>query len=544
MKLKTFLGLTTSVCILTGTLVSCNKAGGGGYKKLDKNISDEITVMMWSGDGTFMKDIGHKNISPQDLKGQNQAVVYAVAKAFNEVYPNVKINIFAKSGGPDDDAGSWAQHMENFKSEHGKYPDVFVSTNLVNDIAKGLVADLSVFADDPMYKSFNPSVMQMMNYYGFQAGLPQFILPHGVYINKSLAEQNNIDIPKVTWSIDDYTNFVSQGNTKDFWGAMDVPMEFLDTGTKDFRYRLAKHDGKDGNYININSDEVKSLLEYVPKWAKNAVWPQRDIENVSQEIMEEYGWWAFNFFTKNKILTLNGDPWMMGDAAHPDPNHWGAVQASDWDIYPRPSTKYQPNTIGVVIDPMAIHNYAMDDGNPEWSETEKNKLKTAYTFVSFWVGDSAAMKARAEQQFLDNTTLKTAMNDSFPLVTGAEFDRQMEIWYSTETHQRFADKNKMPGFQEVIRLWKEGQFWDISSKTYPYFIEEDGTTKTVVYEWDNIYNPDIVGARRTDSNWLDQVKAKLPDWNANMNARFKKAEQNLKDGLMKYYGFKESDFNK
>ena len=30
----------------------------------------------------------------------------------------------------------------------------------------------------------------------------------------------------------------------------------------------------------------------------------------------------------------------------------------------------------------------------------------------------------------DNGTMKYAINDSFPLVTGEEFDKQMEIWYN------------------------------------------------------------------------------------------------------------------
>ena len=31
----------------------------------------------------------------------------------------------------------------------------------------------------------------MMNYYGFQAGLPQYILPWGVFVNKELAEDGH-----------------------------------------------------------------------------------------------------------------------------------------------------------------------------------------------------------------------------------------------------------------------------------------------------------------------------------------------------------------
>jgi len=43
----------------------------------------------------------------------------------------------------------------------------------VGDVTKGLVADLSAFQNDPLYQTFNPAIMNMMNYYGFQGGLPQ-----------------------------------------------------------------------------------------------------------------------------------------------------------------------------------------------------------------------------------------------------------------------------------------------------------------------------------------------------------------------------------
>lgn len=531
--------LSLVLCMTAALFTGCGKK----YETLDKGISGEITVMVWSGSGQYMEDIGHQNLTAADFTGQNEAAIYAIAKAFNQKYPNIKINVFAKVGDPNANETPWAQELENFKAEHGKYPDVYASTDLAGDVARGLVADLSVFKDDPMYKSFNQSIMKMMNYYGFQAGLPQFIQPWGVYVNKELAEQNNIDTPPVDWNIDQYTAFATSGDNKNFWGAMDIPMSFINTGTKDFNYSLFNYSGE-GDHVNLNSEAVTDLLSYIPKWSKSAIWTQNDVGGVPAEVMDANGWWGYNFFKNNVCLSYDGDPWMMGDAANPTEGHWGTVQSSDWDIYPRPSTKYQENTIGIVLDPMAIHNYAMDDGNPEWSEDEQQKLKVAYTFGSFWAGSTEAMQARASQNFTDNGVEKTSLNDSFPLVTGEEFKKQMDIWYSTTTHERFKDVNKMPGFRKVVELWEKGQFWDVSDKAFPYYVMEDGTKKACAYEWVNVYQKDIAGALRTDPNWLDQVKAKLPDWNTTINARFVQAEQQLKDGLKNYYGYAEEDFNK
>ena len=514
------------------------------YDALDTSVTGEISIMLWSGDGQFQQDLGNKNLTKDDLTGQNNATIYAVAKAFNQIYPNVKINVFAKTGGPD----NWDQERENFKATYGNYPDIWASTDLTGDVSKGLVADLSIFADDPMYQSFNPGIMKMMNYYGMQAGLPQYLLPWGVYVNKSLAEQYNIDVPSPNWTIQQYTQFISQADMQNFYGDMDTNMSFIFTGTTTLAKQLHGHDGT-GDYLNMNSSQVRALLAYVPQWANYAVWSQRDLGNVPDQVMHDNWWWGFKFFMENKILTLAGDPWMMGDGANPNPDHWGRIKATDWDIYPRPSTPYAPNTVGVVLDPLAVFNYCMDDENPECSVEETQKLKIAYTFAAFWIGDTRAWQARADQEFKDGETYKSAMNDSFPLVTGQAFEDQMAIWYSIPIHERFASKTAVPGFHKVLEIWEAGNVYDVSDKAFPYWWDDAGTKRTNVYEWDNIWNPAVLtgnpeatGPRRTDSNWLDTVLSKLSDWNTVMNQRFANSVEGLKDGLKEFYGYTDADF--
>lgn len=534
--MKKVVSIALVLMLFASLLAGC----GAKYTSLSADVQGDITIALWSGDGSYLEDVGHQNYAPEELHSQNIAAAYATAKAFNQIYPNVKINVFAKAGGPDDNK-SWTQELEDFKAEHGKYPDVWASTDLVGEISKGMIADLSRFSGDPLYKNFNKSVMNIMNLEGFQAGLPQYLLPWGVFVNKSLAEDNNLDVPSPDWNLDEYTSFIRQADMKNFYGSMDVPMAFINTGTKSIRYQMLNRKAGE-SYVNLDSYEVKDLIDYIPKWADYSIWPQRDLEKIPVEVMDENGWWSYNFFKNGKLLTLDGDPWMMGDAAHPDPTHWGKVQADDWDIYPRPSTPYQPNTVGIVVDPIVVYNYAMDDGNYELSEDELAKMQIAYTFASFWVGDSKALQARAEQMFNDQGVLKTCLNDSFPLVTGDEFQKQMNIWYTTDTHKRFADKAKMPGFHKVLEIWEKGQYWDVSDKTYPYFHDFEGTKRVNLYEWDNYWNPDITGARRTDANYVDVLKSKLSDWNEATNQRFEDSANGMKDGLKKYYGYKDSDF--
>lgn len=514
------------------------------YMTLDPEVSGEIDIMTWSGDSVYHTDMGHWDADEQtDLTSGNVAMIYAMAKKFNEMYPNVKINLYAKTGDGNGNDTSWDQEMENFKAEHGKYPDIYCSLSLPQDVAEGMVADISVYGDDPLYQSFNTSIMGMMNYYGIQAGLPQYLLPWGVYVNKELAEVHNIDTPDPDWTIDDYTDFVTSADNTDFWGLIygDSATKFIGTGTDTVNAAL-----KEGTEFDITSDQVMSLLDYIPKWSSAEVWAKRNEGAVSDEIMEDGGWWSYKFFCKNYVLTNAGDPWFFNSAAlgQNEDGTWpeNAIQSGDWDIYPRPSTDYRGNNVGIVIDPMALHNYAMDDGDPALSDEEKAKMDLAYAFGSYWCGSTDAMQARADQMYNDNGTMKYAINDSFPLVTGEEFDKQMDIWYNGGGHERFADKDLMPGFQYVLQLWEEGAIYDFSDKCYPIKIMVDGSEVNCLNEWNNMTNSEISGVGENDPSWLDTIKANLPDWNTKSKERLAEAEENLKTGLKTYYNLTDSDF--
>ena len=592
MKAKKILGLLLAVTMTVGTLTACGNEGsdqpsnGGGtqqnsgqdsqggntgndgnsgdgeaanttpfYMTLDPNVSGEIDIMTWSGDGLYHTDLGHWDADIEtDLTAGNVAMVYAMAKEFNEMYPNVKINLYAKVGDQDGNGDNgngipWAQDMDNFKAEHGKYPDIYCSVSLAQDTAKGMVADLSVYADDPMYQSFNSSIMDMLNYYGMQAGLPQYLLPWGVYVNRELAETNTIDSPDPDWTIDDYTEFVTKADNTNFWGlvynsSVTPATMFISTGTDTVNAAL-----KEGREIDIASDQVMALLDYIPQWDVAEIWSNYDKGAVPQEIVDDGWWWGYRFFCRNRCLTYAGDPWFFNTAAlgQDENGEWAvnSIESNDWDIYPRPSTDYRGNNIGIVIDPMALHNYAMDDGDPALSDAEKAQMDLAYAFGSFWCGSTDAMQARADQMYNDNGTMKTSLNDSFPLVTGEEFDKQMDIWYSSGGHERFADADLMPGFQYVLKLWEEGAIYDFSDKCYPCKVMEDGSEKDCLYEWSVMADPgsgDVVSVRPSDVSWLDTVKANLPEWNTKTRQRLVEAQENLKEGLKTYYGLSDSDF--
>lgn len=543
--LALMLGLV--LCVSALAFTGC---GGGSSSDpassglVDSKIKGDISIMTWGGDGKYYEDLGGQDLSESKLTTRAVAKAYAVAKKFKEAYPNVKINLFAKSGDPNQPGTpSWDQEIENFKTKHGKYPDIWGADDIISDVKKGLVADLSVYKDDDAYKAYNTSLMKQMNYDGMQAGLPSYSIPWGIWVNKSLAADNNIDVPDPDWDIKEFTDFISQADTETFFGmkcaATDPaghdghgPMDILDMGVPTINKQI-----KEKNSIDINTDEVKSLLKYAQKWAASSVDSAQGAETLSAEIAEENGGYSWTYFCNNRTLTNCEDPWYLTAGADPEAKNSDTyIKAKDWDFYPFPSTEYMndENTIKLVIDPICLHNYALDDSNPSMSKAEKKKLDLTYTFATYMTASTEAREAIYKQGWTENGTKKSsAADDSFPVVTGDAYDAQMDLWNDLPAHKVYKDKE---GFQKVVKIFKEGKSWDYVDKCWTKKISEHGEEIYTLQEWISCNDKDVAGAWMTDKNWADSVKSKLADWNTTINKRIKKADTEFKAALKKYYG--------
>ena len=230
------------------------------FEGLDFNMSASLDVMVWSGDGQYYEDLGKMDIAPADMTGQNVAAIYAVAKEFNKIFPNVKINLYSKPNDPHGGGVSWSEELEAFKAEHQKYPDVWASANVATDINKGLCLDLTEFSETHYYKMMNTSLLNLTNYYGFQGALPQYILPWGVYVNRELAENNNIKTPDPDWSWAQYTKFVSSAKPADgVYGSWDSGMQLVRWATVE---EQIQNNSVENGYIDITTTEFKNAVKF------------------------------------------------------------------------------------------------------------------------------------------------------------------------------------------------------------------------------------------------------------------------------------------
>lgn len=524
----------------------------GATNIIDQDTEGEVSVMVWSGDGQYYEDIGNPNSDagkklsdPKNIVASNVAQVYAVAQEFHKAYPNIKINLWSKEGDPDQyKTASWDQEMENFKAKYKKYPDIWASTNVPNDIESGLAADLSRYKDDALYQSYNQELMEYLNYYGFQGGLPSYVIPAGIWVNKSLASNNNIRVPNPDWTIDQYTTFISKFKSdKYFYGTKSIPAAIVNFGTTKVNRMI-----KEENKVDLNTAEVKALLEYVPKWSETTVDSAKGNKTITADVVKESNDYSWYYFTKQHTLTNYEDPWFLTTGADEDAKGTDAyINATDWDMYPYPSTDYTGNTVRLVMDPICLHNYAIDDDNKmEWSDEENKKLDVTYTFASFWTASTQAKEAINKQQWTDNGKLRaSATGDSLPVVSGDAYKAQYEIWESLPAHQTYKDKE---GFQLMLKIWQEEggviDYLDKSCKNWTRTVSEKGDTKDTLYEWINMGNEIVAGAWPGEDDWMNNVIARLDDWNETCNKRIQQATKELQDALVEIYGMDKSSFNK
>ena len=533
--------LSIGLIILIFTLVSCRNnneseevdpgslVGSDEIFSLPFDTVGEITVMQWSGGGEFLRDVGRRDIAPEDIYGLTDATVISSAKVFNSYFPNIIINSYTTN---EDE--SWDFLRQNFSMEYGHYPDIFVLIDLVSDVKRGMIADLSIFSDDPMYQAFNPVLMDMVTIDDRAFALPSYVLPAGIFVNRSLAERENIDIPPVDWTIEQYLQFTNNSRVNDYYGAMGIFWHIANSGTLDFHRQIANR-GPNDPFVRVNSEATRNILGMLHQMVNHTVWAQNELGNVSPEYLDEGWWWGGRFFAMGRLLTHADDSWMIHDMSHPDnPDHWLGNVIADWDVYPMPSTNYVGNHVSLVVDPLAIRNYAMDDNNPILSPEEYDKLAIAWEYLKFHIGDTRAWEARANQRYNAGESMGFALSESFPIVTGQAFDDQMDIWF-TSGREILRDSNSFPGFHYVIELLQKGEFAAYSYNNTPWSYDFEGEQREILQEWNNKSSAEFAGASYLDPQWIDELFARLPHWEVEFNRRFEQAFLEIDTAVQRFY---------
>jgi len=502
------------------------------FRGIPYDTVGQVTVMLISGDDTWRPDIGNQNLGPDDFGGaMNVAAIHAVAREFNQIFPNIQVNLWSQTGSPNRDDTPWEEHRAIFQEEHGIPADIFHVTNLVGEIERGFVADLSVFNDDPRMMLFNPAIVDLMSYDNRLFGLPQWMVPGGIWVNRALANEHNIDIPPINWTWEQYMAFASHSSHEEFYGGVSIPWNVMNSATTDIHHQLFNR-GPNDPFVNIDTEANRQFVRDAAQFVPHAVWQQRNQGLISDEWHTARGSSSWGFFRHGATLTNNQNAYMISGAALPG----GAneVASTDWDIFPRPATAQLPNHVGISIDPIALRNFAGADGvlTPEaWLQKQ-----IAWEFATFWLVNNASWSARANQVFHDSAGApQRALNPSFSFATGYAFEVHMHYWGSVPARQRFLDANLMPGWQEVMRLWNEGYIWEVVQTVYPWTFEFEGGNRAIAHEWWNRHTEAVAGAAEHEPEWADLVISLMPEWDRVINERWDEAFVRLYDAIARFY---------
>jgi hypothetical protein len=408
---------------------------------------------------------------------------------------------------------------------HGLRWDVAVIAELPDEISRGNIADLSIFADDPALALINPRFLEIGSLHGRLWATPFLAAPHGVFINRELAETQNLDVPPVDWNLAQYIDFVSNSRADQFFGQEGI--QFTDNAlfssiTQDFHYSLAFRDPGDP-FVNMDSAAMRDIHRGMPQMANHALNTGTALGLATPGWVSGRSAWAM--FAQGTLLTHSSSPAMIQNAG--SATHTNRVQIHDWDLYPRPSSDWVPTHAGTNVMMMTLHNFAMDDGDPTLSQEEFDRMRLAWEFMRFYTLDIRSWTAKTNYTF--GADGHSGLDYTLPFVTGQLYWDKLDLHFDAVQRQIFADPDRFPGFHYVLNLWDEGRHWGWGNNVYPMMMTIEGQNRHITQEWNQR------GAGVTDAHWLDQLFVNLPVWDDLFNDRWTTRFAQLEEVLERFY---------
>ncbi len=425
----------------------------------------KLLYLIWGGDGDVAQET-------------------AKAQLFMDKYPDITVEITYQNG-------AWPDILAARQAD-GTFPDLFWNPDVHTFIVSDYVADLSIFQDDVEYVNWNSALMAMANYGGMQAAVPNKYFTSGVYINKDMLEQNNIDIPELDWSYEDMTNIIKDlaATGGDLRGCGWPIWNGLFT-TPSGMYRNIR-DGKDfdfGDPENIKLHEFRfEQFKYSNDYLK-------DVDG------KDY------WFESGKVGMIDDMSWGVGWLAKGVNDGQGLL--FDWDYYPLPSLEPGGQQYQLAVaDFISVANIAMSDGDRAVSDTEKEKLAAAYVLLRYLCLNEEGYLAAMDLGF-----------NSLPV-----FESETATAAFLEEYG-IADK---PGFKKVLDMMNDPEVMIVEPNK---FIPGVGSAV-----WDQYFNLVLTNEMMAKADYVANIQQKAADMNAQAKTVIADASTALKQTLKDNYG--------
>lgn len=131
-------------------------------------------------------------------------VIEALIAQFEAAYPNINVEFV-----PIDQA-TWDQGLTNLAST-GNLPDVFWVFNVPNAVANEWALDITYYMEnDPDAQQLYPAMREAAKINGKNYSYPAVQFPHMMFMNKTLFEQYNVELPSINWTWDEYFDLAEE----------------------------------------------------------------------------------------------------------------------------------------------------------------------------------------------------------------------------------------------------------------------------------------------------------------------------------------------
>lgn len=125
-------------------------------------------------------------------------VIEALIAQFEEAYPNINVEFVSI------DQNTWDQGLTNLAST-GNLPDVFWVFNVARAVENEWALDITYYMEnDPDAQQLYPAMREAAKINGKNYSYPAVQFPHMMFMNTTLFEQYNVELPAVDWTWDDY----------------------------------------------------------------------------------------------------------------------------------------------------------------------------------------------------------------------------------------------------------------------------------------------------------------------------------------------------
>ncbi len=281
-------GVDTTTTTTTTTTTSSNST----TTNTTSSSTTQTTSSSNTTSSTTSGDTGEITLSYADWG--NQEINQVLIDAFMEKYPHITVELRTDIGGS---GGQFTGNLINAMAA-GLLPDVFAIDNVPTGYANGMLLDIKEYWDnDEETQYVYDNIAETGIFGGKRYAMPSFQFIKGIYINISLFEAYNIDLPEKDWTYDEFIALareIRQVGKNDFIYGIDPWY-----GALDFETTFPMQDAVDVGYNTWDGEQFNFTSQ---AWI--------DAYNLKLDLMEER---VVADYTEEELAII-GDiwPWFEG----------------------------------------------------------------------------------------------------------------------------------------------------------------------------------------------------------------------------------------